>query len=363
MSDDVKQFFTGEAAEQIPRDRWGRPQIKQLDGSKPIAYQRVTTFVGPLEDTSNLTLWKQRQTVLGLMQRPALQMAVAAAQGDKKKLNALMDECMEAAGSSDAATLGTALHKFTEDYDRGLDISIMPPTFQPDLQAYVNVTAQFEMLAVEQFVVVDELKVAGTTDRLLRFRGGDGQIYIGDVKTGSIEWGAGKMAMQLAVYAHGKGYNPETGERYDLGPVNQTSGVIIHLPAGTGTCSLHWVNIAAGWEAATQLATGVQAWRKRRDLMKPFIDPAPAANPAQPVLEAPAVVPVAPVVVEQNPPGTQAAYTALAGEIDAALLANIAGAIDANTLKTLWELNKAVWEPHHTAAAKARTAELVGVQS
>lgn len=354
---DVKQFFTGDAAELIPRDRWGRPQIKQADG-KLKAYQRCTTFVGPLEDTSNLTKWKMRQALKGVMSRPALQMAVASSLDDDRKLNKIAEDCLDAAGSSDKATLGTALHKFTEDYDNHLDISAMPPLFRPDLDAYAKATSIFEMAAIEQFVVVDELAVAGTADRIIKYQG---QYFIGDVKTGSIEYGMGKICMQLATYAHGKAYNPETGERIDLPPVSQTAGIIIHLPAGTGTCELVWCDLAAGWSACTDLAVGVQAWRKRKDLFKKFTAPA-AQVEGQTVAELPAPVPVVEPVAQTVPvnhfPGTQAAFNAFAGEISAALLSAIAQARSLDELNQIYSLNQTVWRSDHSAAATARKKEL-----
>ena len=133
------------------------------------------------------------------------------------------------------------------------------------------------MLHVEQFTVLDELKIGGTPDRVVEY---DGQRYIADVKTGSIEYGAGAIAMQLAVYAHSRLYNLRTGERTPL-DVHQDRAVVIHLPAGTGTCTLHWVDITAGWEAV-QHATWVRAWRARRNLIAPTDTPAAVSNLAQP---------------------------------------------------------------------------------
>lgn len=366
---EIKQFFTGAAAELIPRDRWGRPQIKQPDG-KLKAYQRVTTFVGPLEDTSNLTKWKMRQVLRGVMSRPALQMAVSSAADDDRQLNKIAEDCLDASGSSDKATLGTALHKFTENHDNGLDISAMPAAFKPDLAAYVQATANMKMVAIEQFVVIDELAVAGTTDRIVEI---NGRYYIADVKTGSIDYGAGKMCMQLATYSHGKGYNPETGERIDLPPVSQTAGIIIHLPSGTGTCELFWCDLVAGWDAAKNLAVGVQAWRKRKpaELLAPFakaVPETPAPSPAELAVilddanqaKQAAGAAVAAARPVHNFPGNQNGMNKLAGEVDAALTQAIVGAIDVATLNTLWDLNKTVWEPHHSKAAGARKKELEG---
>lgn len=385
---ETKKFFTGAAQDEISRDRWSRPLILPVGGGKAVPYTRCTTFVNVLEDTTNLTKWKQRQTILGMLARPALTMAAAAAKDDKRRLDAIAEQAMEAAGASDAAALGTAIHKFTEDFDLKEDISSMPPAYKPDIDAYARATSIFEVVAVEQFAIVDELQAAGTMDRLYRY---NGRLYVGDVKTGSIEYGIGKIAMQLAVYAHGTGYNHVTGERYSLGNIDQRAGIIVHLPAGTGTCELVWVDLVAGWEAARDLAGPVREWRKRKGLSKPFVPPAEV--PGQGALElAPVAAPVAapaPVAAQpatdvlvqadavaqaaawpvtpapgtagapaQNMPGTQAGFNKLAAEVSAAILQAIAGAIDVHTLNVLWELNQTVWGAEHTAAARARKQEL-----
>jgi hypothetical protein len=51
-------------------------------------------------------------------------------------------------------------------------------------------------------------------------------------------------------------------------PVSLERALVIHLPAGQARCELHWLDIAAGWEAA-RLAATVRAWRARRDLTQP----------------------------------------------------------------------------------------------
>lgn len=82
---------------------------------------------------------------------------------------------------------------------------------------------------------------------------------IGDVKTGSIEYGASKMAMQLAVYARSERYHP-SGMRSAIDEINLSRGLIIHLDAKTaGVLPSHWVNLMDAWEAvrACRVRAGV----------------------------------------------------------------------------------------------------------
>ena len=250
----------------IPRDGWGRPLVIPPGGGKPIAYTRCTTYVGVLEDTYNLARWQQRMVALGLASRPDLLLAVSAHGDDKQQLNKICADAQEAAAAHAAATTGTALHALTERLDRGLPVGVIPDAYLADLAAYEKKTARFTPVEIEKFTVLDELQVGGTPDRVLEF---EGRRYIGDVKTGSIEYGIGKIAMQLAVYSRSSLYDHVTGNRAGLS-VDQNNAIVVHLPAGEGRCELHWVNIAAGWEAV-QLATSVRAWRTRKGLSAPLV--------------------------------------------------------------------------------------------
>jgi hypothetical protein len=68
-----------------------------------------------------------------------------------------------------------------------------------------------------------------------------------------------------------------TGTGYQPMPeVSHDKALVIHLPAGQARCELHWVDIAAGWQAA-QLAAAVRTWRGNRDLTQPYTALADAA--------------------------------------------------------------------------------------
>lgn len=310
---------------EIQRDRYGRPMVVPPDGGKAIAYTRCTTYVGALEDTYNLEKWKMRMTAIGLSARKDLHLAVVAHKDDKNKLNEIVDQAVEAAQASAAANTGTALHTLTQQFDEGtLDLDTVPTDYRPDVEAYRDVIAKAKVrvVAVEQFGVLDDLKVAGTWDRIYEI---GGRRYIGDLKTGSIEFGMGKIAMQLAVYSRCLTYDITTHERAPL-DVDQDRAIVVHLPAGTGKAFLYWVDIAAGWPAV-QLAGQVRAWRSRKNLAESFeyarVDPAPPTAETDPVL------------------------------------AQIEACGEPSQLRLIWVDNRAAWTPTHTAAAAARKAHLI----
>jgi hypothetical protein len=310
MTTDPFSTVTGE----LPRDRWGRPLITPPEGGEPVAYQRVTTFVGCLEDTYNLTQWQLRMAVLGLAGRRDLQLSALAIEDPndryaKRTLNDIAKAAKESAAGSSAANIGTALHSFTERIDKGESLGNVPEEYVADLEAYRLITTGLRSLAIEGFCVVDSLRVGGSYDRIYEFtpefldayaaghgiglhyplRTEDdepqwvqpGDAVIGDVKTGNIDFGIGKIAMQLGTYANAEDYDHTLGTRSPLaGNPSKQWGLVVHLPAGTGTASLVWVDIAAGYKAAVELARPVHEWRKRKGLSRAFSSTQVTARPA-----------------------------------------------------------------------------------
>lgn len=263
--------------EEVPRDRWGRAKIAHPVTGVLTPYARASSFGDVLDDHHNLDLWKQRKVAEGLTARPDLVMSFAAAGADKTRGNQICASAIEAAGGSARATVGTALHTFTERLDRGEPLGPLPAEFKADLAAYERATSALRAVEIERFIVEDEYQIAGTFDRLYEV---DGQLFIGDVKTGSI-YGRAKITVQLAAYAHGKFYDPSTRIRQEMpATVSHTRGIVVHLPQGEGTCDLYWADLAHGW-VGVDLASRVKTYRKsdgpRGDLFSPYRAPLKAA--------------------------------------------------------------------------------------
>ena len=256
-------------------------------------YSRCTSFVGVLDDRSNLEKWQKRIILVGLRTRPTMMAELAATDPDDKDLlDALADDLFEAGEGHVKAQKGTDLHTLTEYVDKGwpLPASLTdydtgqerPVTLQDraDLAAWVRVVEehQFIFLGSELFVVQDDYQIGGTYDR----RGWMSPFgtenctacpycvspMIVDLKTGRIDYGAGKIAQQLAVYANSKDYDPVTGERTDQ-DVCAHFGIVVHLPQGTGEATVHVVDLVAGGEAV-KLSSEV---REHRRMSKQMIWP------------------------------------------------------------------------------------------
>jgi hypothetical protein len=268
-----------------PKGKWDddRPLIVPPDGGEPIPYERASSFGGVLEDKELLEAWKRRQTAIGVAQRPdlilAVNTAVTAAGANKWKLKTKIDrlvkQAMDYAGSGARASMGTSMHEVQQTHDEGRDVGYLPPEYRRDLDAYIALTEPLlEHLAIEAPCVCDELKAAGTTDRVSRLKRDlvcpDGvviekdSIVIGDGKTSrSLDFSQLKFLVQGATYAHSVPYDTETDERSSwAGEVRTDWGLIIHCPVGEGTARLVRMNLTAGWEFA-QLSSRILDARER----------------------------------------------------------------------------------------------------
>ena len=259
---------------EFTRDRWGRPLIPPPGGGDTQPYTRVSTLAKALDDTSNLMDWKARLTAVGLAKEPSLLDRVTSlvnlhpdpVRDARRDLNGIVRSAGDAAGGKRAADTGTSLHEFTQVIDSGAKLTITPARWQAHLDVYRRATAGLSMLECETFVVNDEVRAAGTFDRLVRLP--DGRVVVGDVKTGRSDPDYPlAVATQVATYANGKRCDLE-GTRSPIHPdLDLTTGLLIHLPSSADNprCTLHLLDLRVGWKAA-RLATEVRAMRGARGI-------------------------------------------------------------------------------------------------
>jgi hypothetical protein len=273
------------------RDRYGRYRITDPVTGEERSWIRATTWAKTVSNLHALHGWEKRMVALGFAQRPDLLLRVAAvAEPDsttgRSQLDKLVDQAREHAKAGARANLGTALHAFAESLDLGRPLPEIPPPYDRDIAAYRRAMAAVEVSRnyVERICVIRELGVAGTMDRVVRFKHGrDGKRLplIADVKSGAdLKHSWNEIVIQLALYAHADTiYDPVTREHHPMLEVNQEQALVVHLPAGEGRCTLYLVDIAAGWEMAL-LCGAVRAWRDRKDLAQVLDQVEPEAGAA-----------------------------------------------------------------------------------
>ncbi len=274
------------------------PTCKGKGDQREVLYSRCTSFVDVMESRNQLEAWKRRVDFIGLHEDPTISERLwDTSPDDRAALDALVEEAFEAGDGYVKSQKGTDLHALSEDVDRGLILGTSlfredgtePPevTLQDraDMAAYRRTMEVhgIEVLDIECFVVNDRFRIGGTFDRRVaigawpkdRFcQECNGAPYVLDLKTGRVDFGAGKMAQQLAVYANSENYDPLTGKRSPL-DVCPHVGLILHLPQGTGTASLLTVDLVAGYEAVA-LSDRV---RNYRNVSKKWMEPVPSDDP------------------------------------------------------------------------------------
>jgi hypothetical protein len=318
---DIWDDIDNAPGDKILRDGRDRPYVYpdgyagpyNFDRTKPkgdprTTYSRASSHGETLEDGTALDRYHQRNVVRGMVAEPALiEQAVDILKMrdpedaiTKQQLNRVADDARKAIYEDEKADIGTFVHLLCQLADEAIMRGESPAAaldivrnfegaakYVDDVAAYLRLTLPImRPVLVEQFLVTDETKVAGTVDRVNEWLGEPvtmpnevimpGDHVVADIKTGGVEYGLGKFAIQFANYAHGKRYDQRTNTRSDLpDPTSYQWGVLIHVPAGTGTAALYWIDIQAGWEAAVNLAGPVREWRNRsKKLLTPF--PAPS---------------------------------------------------------------------------------------
>ena len=275
----------GQPSDGIRRTLDGRPYVHNPAAGKEVIYTRVTTFIDCLEDKFFLEGWRAERTLMGLSVRDDLIERVQAADpDDRDELRAIVADAQEAGGIHEAARKGTDRHGLVELIHKGLPLPAdIDRAALADLAAYRDLLAEWGLAPVpgtaERFVVNDELKMGGTPDVLMDWTGIrraavaldlDRPVVV-DLKTGRVDYGAGKMAMQLAAYASCSTYDPaEPTTRRPLG-ASREIGLVIHLPLGQARADLYAVDLVVGW-AGVQLAAAVRAFRTASTAKKVLTD-------------------------------------------------------------------------------------------
>lgn len=243
--------------------------------------------VNDLAHRRDVTIMKARkQDRKGRLQPGQLGAIVDGAWGDfKRAMDKLADQLFELGGGREKATKGTDIHALCDLYDtKGIDAvqeklengEITPADFA-DVEAYAHACKSLglKVVATEQVIVNDALGVAGRLDRVylaklpaiidpksgevLRVADTRAKRYVGDVKTGRIDYGQAKIAQQIRMYAESDAYDLNTHERTSHGG-NRTLGLVIHLPAGSAKAEIFPVLLDIG-DRGNKLSGQVRAFR------------------------------------------------------------------------------------------------------
>lgn len=262
--------FTEAGRDAVPRTEDGRPLIIPPEGGDAVPYGQPSALGGVLMDTENLQKWRERHILEGLRMDSGLHpvaglnapfndllVEIDRAHGDRALLNGIADEAFERSGGTGGRDYGTKFHNITEIHDKGMRFKGplgLSYQMQLDFDAYVKLIGRMKFEAIEAFVVNDEIKHAGSPDRI--------NTCVCDTKTGKNIYNQQvEIAVQLATYNHAQYYNPKTGERKAIGC--RTDIAYVFWVTG-GVAKLVEVDTRRGWEMA-KLAYRVLEAREQED--------------------------------------------------------------------------------------------------
>jgi hypothetical protein len=220
------------------RDRWGRPLIKQLDGTH-LPYTRASSATKIIEDEYNLNRWHRRNGIYGMAHDASLVARTLAIGGtpdtwdlaEKKALDKIVTDADTVAKAHKGADIGTAVHRIIERVNAGETVDAGP--YQADVDAYLAAVERAGLVVLPQFLevrmVCDPLHLAGTADNIMSRGNGDPYV-IADLKTGAtVTYGGLGFAGQLAAYANGLLYDVEHEQRWLHHPPPRRTRPLRHL--------------------------------------------------------------------------------------------------------------------------------------
>lgn len=244
---------------------------------KNLRYRRPSSYAKCLDDESALTEWRIWKAMDGVARSKALQTQIAATSDDDRVTKKeLREKALDKGTANEAADMGTGLHAMTARAEDPSDTSFDPPEqFQPDLQAYTDLLAEYGLVSelVEVHMVNDDFRAAGTADRVYRLTRQlvapdgsvlqPGDLVLGDLKTGAkLDFSLPGYCVQLAIYATGVLYDVHSNRRLPTPPINPNWTLLVHLPFGRADAKLLWCPVDIGLQGAW-LSMEVHTWRNK----------------------------------------------------------------------------------------------------
>ncbi len=347
--------INGPTRPEVRRNHYGQYLVVPPNGGKPVGYKRATTVAGWTDDKQSLIDWKATAAIVGTHRSPSLaaqwQNLIARHDGDpwyssaeaKKACKALVEESAKVGGSQDRADIGTLMHTLFELASHGRDLPPVSDAIRADVDAYLAVVTslgiQVDPAYIEQMVVLDKFRIAGTADMGRVTVPGLGDV-IADWKTGAdlgFSWRS--ITTQMTIYSladntyrQGEATDGSQDVRGPVPDISKEHALVFHIPAGQGTCTPYVVRLEPD---ALELAFRLDGWRKRRDLAVPLADllgtpsPVPVPTPEPTRGQELSAVPTSPDEGDEVNPLELSTWKESFATLDAAAKTWISGLVNA----------------------------------
>lgn len=286
----------------------GAPLVSAPDDpDKTLRYSRPSSYGKNLDDENALVNWRLWKVMDGVARSEALQTQIcAASDNDKEEKGRLRELALDRGKANERADMGTGLHAMTARWEDEADTDFDPPEqFLPDLRVYSDllVTYGLSSAMVEVHMVNDELRAAGTADRIYKLSRPlvapdsrvlePGSLVIGDLKTGAkLDFSLPGYCVQLALYATGQLYDIELERRLATPEIDQNWAVLVHLPFGEAKAKLLWCSVQTGLYGAwmsSEIKNWQRLWKRGDTDGKLFCDAPVVPEPVLTVVETPHV--------------------------------------------------------------------------
>lgn len=238
------------------------PGVDGVRGTDTIA--RATRHAKVLGDSTALTDWRLRATVLGLARNPQLldELRLDGAEHladldfpAKRALGRVAARAARRVGADDGNAFGTKLHGYLEAVLEGvIAVDQVPDMLRPHIlvvfEAMRRHNLAFVAQMVERTVFIPTTGMVGTFDFLVVDE--HGTLIVGDLKTSShIDYSWLSIGVQLGQYAGATLILSRDGSRWEPMPeISQVVGKVISAPmdAPVPSARIYTVNLALGME-------------------------------------------------------------------------------------------------------------------
>ena len=255
----------------------GAPLVSDPENpEKTLRYSRDSSYAKVLDDEKALESWRIFKAMTGVARSKALAAEVNACKDeDRTQKEALRNKALDKGEANEKADMGTALHAMTARAEDPADVDFDPPEqYVADLDTYRDALATYGLVSqmTEVHLVNDEFRAAGTADRIFGTtlpliapdgaRIDEGELILGDLKTGKTDFALPNFCVQTFLYASSKLYDVITERRLPTPPIRQDWALLIHLPVGKARCEVLWCDLSLG-RIGAEMARAIKEWRRK----------------------------------------------------------------------------------------------------
>jgi hypothetical protein len=250
-----------------------RPRAVNPRTGREQSWTRASNFAASLDNPHALIKWSNRNAIMGASRRPDLGRMIlsGALVDDVAKTDELISSAHAVMATDAKANEGTAAHAAITRAWQHPEAEV-PEEFVPIVAAFAAALKEHGLTIKAAAQKVMNLAYDSLGEFDFVFEESNGDLVIGDAKSGKLEHAKRKFAVQLAMY---------DGAEYLVQPDNSvvpipyrlthSHGVVVHLDLEHNTVSLYRIDLRIGRYGAG-LAEQIRQWHTL-DPLSPYVSP------------------------------------------------------------------------------------------